>query len=158
MGHRANFVLIREGAATAYFNNWAALGCVHFLSEGPAKAVSELKDMDLTDELLDWAFCEGGFLIDYDSRLLIVFGEFLDAGDFEGGDETDEEDIESADSEPTFDLEKEEADVRSFLAEIQTAWPGWTLRWDQRGADAFSEHLLAKGLSSPRTSAPVACR
>ncbi len=154
MGHRANFVVIESGIASAYFDNWAALGCVYYVVEGPEKAVLELKDMERTNELLDWAFCEGGFLIDYDSRLLIVFGEFLDPADFDDDNETEEDEDEDEGSGPSFDLQKEEADVREFLSKLRSAWQGWTLRWDQRGADAFAEHLRARGLTNPQASAP----
>lgn len=157
MGHRANFVVIKDGVVVAYVDDWAALGCVYYVTDGLEKALSELKDMELTNELLDWAFCEGGFLVDYDKSLLIVFGEFIDAEDFEDDDvevEQGEDDVEYDESEPTFDLEKEAADARAFLEQIHPAWPGWTLRWDQRGADAFSDHLRARSLTTITTPAP----
>jgi len=40
MGHRANFVLIREGGARAFHDQWAALGSTWAFAGGPATAVS----------------------------------------------------------------------------------------------------------------------
>ncbi|MFN3988606.1 MAG: hypothetical protein ACK4KV_24290, partial [Rhodocyclaceae bacterium] len=97
------------------------------------------------------------FILEPAKSLLIVFGEFIDAEDFEDDDvevEQGEDDVEYDESEPTFDLEKEAADARAFLEQIHPAWPGWTLRWDQRGADAFSDHLRARSLTTIATPAP----
>jgi hypothetical protein len=154
VGHRANFVLVRGGIATAYADDWAGLGTVYLVTEGPDTAVSAVENMDTTNELFDWAFCEGGFLIDHDERLLIVFGGLVDPSRFAFGGGEDQLNDEDGGPEPTVGLESPEADARAFLAQIQPSWPDWTIRWDERGADAFSEHLTARGVSTVMTQTP----
>ncbi|MEM7353169.1 MAG: hypothetical protein AAF657_20410 [Acidobacteriota bacterium] len=81
MGHRANFVVIRNQQATAFYDQWAGLGCIYTFAEGPTKAVACLKATKETDELMDWAFAEGGYLIDFDNKLAMGFGSPFDEFD-----------------------------------------------------------------------------
>lgn len=177
MGHRANFVVIRGGDARAYSDNWAALGCIHSVADGPEDAVASAAAFEDTDELLDWAFMEGGYLVDFDEKTLIVFGltdddlgdefsEFEDDEEEEGGDEaeesaeldddTDEDQADDDAVEDDLDEEAERASALAFLQGIAPKWKGWTLRWDQRGADAFAEHLARRGITSIKTQAASA--
>ena len=141
MGHRANFIVIENGSANAYHDQWAALGCLHSFAAGPDDAVAMLADFETTTELMDWAFAEGGYLIDRDDRMAIVFGPWMDESDFDF-DETDE---------PDDDEDVAEFDVAQYLADIAPAWTGWKLIFDDRGVDAFAEHLRAKQISSITT-------
>ena len=170
MGHRANFVVIRDGAAEAYYDDWAALGCIHCVKDGPDDAAKLASDFEPTDELLDWAFMEGGYLIDFDEKTLIVFGMTEDdlGGEFAFDDEDDEgignddqaedeaaaedpDDEWNEEGEDEFDKEAERAAAVAFLEGIAPHWKGWTLRWDQRGADAFAEHLAHRSIRSLKT-------
>jgi glycine/D-amino acid oxidase-like deaminating enzyme len=172
MGHRANFVVIREGQAQAYSDHWAALGCIHCVSDGPDDAAAMAAEFEATDELLDWAFMEGGYLVDFDEKLLIVFGlTEEDLGDeFSEWEEDEENEQEEADDAPwvsgltddaegsldgdadeEWDKDAERAAAEAFLRGIAPKWKGWTLRWDQRGADAFAEHLVRKQMTRIRT-------
>ena len=176
MGHRANFVVIRGGDARAYFDSWAALGCIHSVADGPEDAAASAAEFEATDELLDWAFMEGGYLVDFEEKTLIVFGltdedladEFSEFEDDEeeGGDEADELDEldddadesgedEDADVEE-WDEEAERSSALAFLQGIAPKWKGWTLRWDQRGADAFAEHLGRRGITGIKTQPATA--
>src|SRR5262245_1266263 len=92
MGHRANFVLIREGNALAYHDQWAALGSTWAFAGGPGEAVSAAELASPTTELLDWAFAEAGYLLDFDERLAVVFG-YPEMGDFEPSDLAGLEDL-----------------------------------------------------------------
>ena len=172
MGHRANFVVIRNGKAQAYYDSWAALGCVHCVADGPDDAAASAAEFDPTDELLDWAFMEGGYLVDFDEKVLIVFGlteddlgdEFSELDEEEGADDeveviedpAGESDDESDDDGDEWDKEAERASAAGFLQGIAPKWKGWTLRWDQRGADAFAEHLARRGLSGIKTQPATA--
>ena len=123
MGHRANFVVIRGGDARAYFDSWAALGCIHSVADGPEDAAASAAQFEATDELLDWAFMEGGYLVDFDEKTLIVFGltdedladEFSEFEDDEeeGGDEADE--LDELDDDADESGEDEDADVRNGM-------------------------------------------
>lgn len=153
MGHRANFVVIENGAAQAHYGNWAGLGAAFSIANGPGPAVEALKEFEPTTELLDWAFAEGGFLIDFDQSLVIVFGELDDLSDeFSEFDEDDEGEVGDED----FD-DKEEDDEESesysekygkYFEEIAPNWHGWRLRYDDRGVDAFAEHLKLREIRS----------
>ncbi len=152
MGHRANFVIIERNRAQAHFDQWAALGCAHAIADGPAVAAAAAREFEKTDELLDWAWVEGGYLIDFDEKVVIVFGEvsdpeedFGDLDDLEGVE--DEEPVEGGGTE-------EAASHEAFLAEAAPNWKGWTMRWDERGVDAFAEHLKRRKIETIRTAEP----
>ncbi|MDP1799109.1 MAG: hypothetical protein Q8K78_16570, partial [Planctomycetaceae bacterium] len=100
-------------------------------------------------QLLDWAFAEGGYLIDFDHRCAIVFGELsFDEVDF---DEFDDEVLaEIAESDTCSDIEG----PREFLERIAPAWSGWTIIWDQRGVDAFAIYLQQRKISTITTEPP----
>jgi hypothetical protein len=172
MGHRANFVVIRDGNAQAFFDNWAALACIHCVADGPEAAALSAEEFEATDELLDWAFMEGGYLVDFDERILIVFGltdddlgdefsEFEDDEEETAGDRDDEpsespgleDDDETGENagDEEWDKEAERSAAIAFLQGIAPQWKGWTLRWDQRGADAFAEHLARRSITGVKT-------
>lgn len=75
MGHRANFVLIHDAEGAAYHDQWAALGSTYAFAGGPADATAAAEAAEPTTELLDWAFAEAGFLLDFDEYVAIVFGQ-----------------------------------------------------------------------------------
>lgn len=147
MGHRANFVIIREGAASAYCDPWGALGCVYLLAGGPVQATAFAEQMEATEELDEWGFAEGGFLIDHDRSTLIAFG--YPAGL--------EEELEELDEVLMQEMEALEAALesgpRAFLKHIASRWSGWRLRWDDRGVDAFGEYLRMLDISTIKTQA-----
>lgn len=159
MGHRANFVLIEGGEAEAFFDQWAGLGCAFVVGDGPSAAVSAAREFEPTFELLDWAFAEGGYLIDFDQKLLLLFGELDDPSE-EFEDFDDDEDEEKPENE--LDNETDEGDesassreqYKTYFAEIAPKWEGWLLRWDDRGVDAFSEHLQKRGIASIQGQQP----
>lgn len=163
MGHRANFVLVEDGNAEAFYDQWAGLGCAFAIGEGPEAAASNARQSDSTDELLDWAFAEGGYLIDFDERLVIVFGELDDLSDEFGGFDEDDDNDNYEDEDESYDetseVDDDEADstakkYQAFFEEIAPNWGGWLLRWDDRGVDAFAEHLTKRGISSIELQEP----
>lgn len=151
MGHRANFIVIREAQATAYHDQWAALGSAYLLTDGPERAAAAVEPMEPTGELLEWGFAEGGFLLDFDERRLIALGypEPIDLDDFsaEFGDQLD-----AAEMQETTSLNDAfSAGADGFLRQIAPAWQGWLLVWDDRGVDAFAEHLQSRGIDGIKT-------
>jgi hypothetical protein len=146
MGHRANFVLIRGGEAAAYYDQWAALGSTYAFAGGPADATAAAEQAEPTKELLDWAFAEAGFLLDFDERVAIVFGqpEPIDPdefGEFGAEGATPVSEVEAA-------LERGPLE---FLKCIAPRWAGWRLIWNERGVDAFAAHLARRGIGSIST-------
>lgn len=157
MGHRANFVVIRDGHAKAYYDNWAAMGCIHDLADGPEAACEAISEYEPTDELLDWAFAEGGYLIDFDEKRAIAFGCSVDLDEF--ADVDDEADEPSREPSSPF-----EQGGLAFLEHVGPSWAGWTLVWDDHGVDAFAAHLKRRSITDiavqpdshpPETSAAI---
>lgn len=155
MSHRANYVVIREGAAKAYYEQWGALGCIYQFAGGPADALAATQAAAETNELLDWAFAEGGYLIDFDQRKAIVFGMPGDPIDPAEFDEL--EGFDPAEFEESARLEKAfEAGPEEFLRSIAAKWAGWHLTWNDRGVDAFAAHLAARGITNIAVQPPSA--
>ena len=149
MGHRANFIVVRDGAVAAYHDQWAALGCLEGFRAGPDDALDMLKEFEPTTELMDWAFAEGGYLLDFDDRTAIVFGSPIDESEF---------DFNESDDEPPVVEEPEEFDAEEYLRELAAAWTGWKLIYDDRGVDAFAEYLQSKaieGITCQQASHPA---
>jgi hypothetical protein len=155
MGHRANFVLIRDGRGAAYSDQWAALGSTYAFAGGPADATAATQAAEPTAELLDWAFAEAGYLLDFDERMAIVFGhpepiDLEELAEFGGQELGAANELDAA-------LERGPLE---FLKAIAPRWTGWQLRWDERGVDAFAAHLTRRGIGSiitQPTKHPAGC-
>jgi hypothetical protein len=132
MGHRANFVVIQNSSAKAYEDNWAALGALLLFAEGPDKAIKILVDFRPTTELLDWAFVEGGYLIDFDTNTAIIFG-------FPGG----EDELEFYGFDDSTDGQEF---APKYLQRISSKWKSWKLIFDDRGVDAFAIYLNSNNI------------
>ncbi|HIQ22791.1 MAG TPA: hypothetical protein EYH34_16320 [Planctomycetes bacterium] len=134
MGDRANLVVIQDGSVRAYYDQWAALGCLHFFADGADEAIGVPAELEPATEPMDWAFAEGGCLIDLDHRAAIVFGEVLDEPEF---DLHGFEELPAGDEVPEFE-------PMEYLQPIRSAWRGWRLIFDGRRVDAFAAYLQAK--------------
>jgi len=145
MGHRANFVVIEEGAAKVFYDQWGAMGCLYAFAGGPDSAVEAVAEMEEAAELMEWAFAEGGYLIDRDRKAAIVFGTTFD--EIEAFDDLDD-DVATPMREVNAAMD---AGPRGFLEHVASAWPGWKLTWDDRGTDAFSAHLRSRGIATIAT-------
>ena len=140
MGHRANFVVIRDGAAKLFGDSWAALGCIYLLADGPEAAASAWSDPAFTtDGLYEWCFAEGGYLIDFDRKTMIAFGYTLPEDEMVNGDGELDPMI------PKLNRAFEEGKTE-FLNAIADQWGGWTLIYDDRGVDRFSSYLDENGI------------
>lgn len=146
MGHRANYVVIKKGTAKAYWDQWGAMGCVYSFADGPTSAIDAISDADTVNELMEWSYAEGGYLIDFDKKVAIVFGEpFADDFDESPGEEID------AGSEINAAFEKGD---KEYLRLIAPRWKGWKLIFDDRGVDAFSVYLESRAITSIKCQAP----
>ena len=139
--------MIKDSKVRMHCDQWAGLGSPAALLDGPDACLAAVQNMECTDELYKWEWCEGGWLLDFDSKTAIVFGECpLDAFE-EAGADMNAPDIKAlqrlADGDPV-----------AYFRFVAPKWSGWTLRWDQGGSDAFSVHLqsqkLAAGLRLPQ--------
>ena len=96
-----------------------------------------------TDELMEWAFAEGGFLIDYDEKVCIAFG-YPDV-DLEDMPEEHQDGVREG-------LEALNVGWPAFVTHIEQGWRGFTMVWDGRGVEAFALHLKKRAITSIDTS------
>jgi hypothetical protein len=144
MGHRADYVIIRNNKAKAYYDHWGALGCLFVLDDGP-KGIEEMASgNEEVSELMDWAWAEGGFLLDHDEKRCITFG-YVDL---------DLDDMPQEHVESTKAFMDAAGDPAKLFALVAPRWKGWTLEWNERGADAFAAHLAKRGITSIKTQKP----
>ncbi len=149
MGHRANFVAIKDGKATAYYDQWAAAGCTYMVAEGLNAASQALLDYEKTEGLMDWTSAEAGYLIDHDNMTAIIFGVPHVYDDF-----FDEDEAEGLPEEDPNILKLLEEDYLGFLEGIASGWKGWKIIWDDRGVDAFAEYLKERQIEGITNEAP----
>jgi hypothetical protein len=160
MGHRANFVVIRNAQAKAYYDQWAGMGCIYSFADGPDEACDAISQFEEADGLLDWAFAEGGYLIDFDEKKAIVFGQPIDLDEFAGSDGDADEQLPESNS-------PFKQGGLPFLEHIGPSWAGWKLVWDDHGVDAFAAHLRRRNIADiavepashpPDTAEPIEYR
>jgi hypothetical protein len=150
VGHRANYVIIERGRARAYYDAWGALGCTLLIADGARECRKYAESCETTRELMDWAFAEGGYLLDFDEKLAIVFGE------------PDVPDMDDALIPPDAlasmktALAAYEEGHEAFFRRSASGWRGWTLAWDPRGTDAFAEHLKKRKIQTVKVQPPSA--
>jgi len=144
VGHRANYVIIEQGKGTAYRDQWGALGCTFLLGDGPAECKKFAREHEKTSTLMDWAEAEAGFLVDFDQRRCIAFGH----PDYDGDDlpASDRKQLDAF----MVELEKGPAAMFQYIGD---KWQGWTMVWDTRGTDAFSDYLAARKIKSIKSAA-----
>lgn len=148
MGHRANFVLIRDGKAKAYYDHWGALACTLSLEEGAKKLEKSVPKLyERVDELMDWGFAEAGFLIDYDERVCIAFG--MPDVDMDDMPEEYQEQVQRP-------IDALHEGWESFVRYIEKGWLGYSMIWDSRGVDAFAAHLERRKITAVKTAEPSA--
>jgi len=148
MGHRANFVLIKDGKARAFYDHWGALACTLTLEEGAKRLEKEVPKLyEPVDELMDWGFAEAGFLIDFDEHICIAFGS--PDVDMDDMPEEYQDGIRTS-------IEAFHSGWAEFVHFIEKGWRGYKMIWDDRGVDAFAAHLERRKISSIKTQKPSA--
>ena len=141
MSHRANYVIVEDGVAVAYFNSYGAMGAIYGAAKGPDEFSDELTyETEEVDELMDSAFAEAAVLIDHDAKQCILYGYSWGPEYWVDGDGNPFPDLVELD-----ELLAESPD--KFIAKIQPAWDGWDLKFDERGIDAVTEYLRDNDLS-----------
>ncbi|MDA0242860.1 MAG: hypothetical protein OT477_05550 [Chloroflexi bacterium] len=132
MAQRADFVIIQEGRATAFYENWGGLGCLYAFAAGPKATVEFTSNMEKINEL-DGVFAEGGYLIDFDQNIAIVFGYPFD-----------DDDLDENAKQINFALREGELE---YLKHIANVWSTWKLIWDYNGIESFINHLKSRGIT-----------
>ncbi|NUP05742.1 MAG: hypothetical protein HOW73_06745 [Polyangiaceae bacterium] len=110
MGQRANLVIVRDGEWKLFYDHWCANRLDVELFWGPELAVEFIEQRKHVEDRFGWldeVWCEGGAVLDEDTRVLTWFG----------GEEV------------AFDVP-----LRRALFELMAnQWPGWQLRWATGG-------------------------
>lgn len=136
MGSRASYILIEEGKVRVFAEQWGAEFCVGRMLEGPKGCAAAARDTGETGELMHRAFCEGGYLLDFDRKVALFYGALDDA-------RTDELAASLTDE----DVEQDDPILAALLRKSRRKWPGWQLRVVGNGSEDFAEYLDGRGLS-----------
>lgn len=109
MGHRANLILIGHGRYDLYYTHWRANTLDRDLFWGPEYAGTFIRAQQPCDETgwLDDVWAEGGAVVDFDAKVLLMFGG---------------EDI-------LYDVSLR----RTYLDLLAEPWRGWEVRWAHEG-------------------------
>ncbi len=110
MGQRANFVVINNGQWKLYYDHWIANRLENEPFWGPEYATQLIESMHLQEDKFDWldeTWCEGGAVLDLDSKILVWFGG---------------EDI-------VYDIFLR----KSYLTLMESNWPDWHIWWASEG-------------------------
>lgn len=117
LGHRCNYI-VREGAVNhVYYSQWGALGICTDALEGPEPFTAMIRDCTKEDEtrLLDNIFGEGVALVDLDARELHIQGGLV--------------------------IKYILPVRRAYMQFLTASWPGWSVRWSERGIVDVAAHL-----------------
>ncbi|VTU00547.1 Uncharacterized protein OS=Brevibacillus borstelensis AK1 GN=I532_15646 PE=4 SV=1 [Gemmataceae bacterium] len=104
MGHRANYVVRRNGNVEIFYSHWGALGLLKDFFWGEEVALAMVRECNETPRLLDNVWCEGAALVDYDAKRLLLFG-----------------------------CEVPGEDRGAFLELFPLTWPDWTVEYATGG-------------------------
>ena len=117
MGSRANMIIVEGGSYSIYYDHWAAQTMDRKVFWGPEHLFEWIMSHpnEEPEPWLDERWCEGGVLLDLDSRLLLFFG----------GEEL------------LFDFTLKE----TFLKMLPYNWTGWEIRWAKRGIVDLTEYV-----------------
>ncbi|MDN5932990.1 MAG: hypothetical protein L0I24_18315 [Pseudonocardia sp.] len=129
MGHRANLVLVERGTATVYYDHWAARDLSDHLVLGPDYTERWVRQQDPVGEhpnggWLDEIWASGGLSVDLDRRRLVWF------------------DLPAL---------NEPGRRQVIDAMLDRTWPGWTVRYAERGIGDVAE---AAGVPRGRVGDP----
>lgn len=104
MGHRANYVVRRNGQVEIFYSHWGALSLLKDFFWGEEVALGMVCECNESPRLLDDVWCEGAALVDHDTKRLLLFGCEV-PGDDRG----------------------------AFLDLFPLTWPGWAVEYATGG-------------------------
>lgn len=135
MSERAFFVIIREGNPKTYYDRWGGMACVRNLLKGSDGATA-IAENHLEMDCLMPPHADGGYLVDYDSRTLIVIGC------------TEPHPIafpELAWPDDQLSEDSKAARVARLFRLLAPSWQGWMLCYDHRNTQGFAAYLHGRG-------------
>lgn len=125
MSHPAEAIVIRGGRARRFVDRWSGARALDALAAGPdgCEAYCEA----FTEEREQRADVEAGWLVDFDRRVVLCFGD--PSTGYMG---------ETA-------AERIAADATGWEAVVRPEWPGYALSWVD-GSDALAAHVKKRGI------------
>ena len=73
MGERAQKVVVRDRRVEQYWSQWGGQSCPQVLLDGPTGLQEDLNGSRREDEWMDPDFAEGGYLVDFDHRTILLY-------------------------------------------------------------------------------------
>jgi hypothetical protein len=120
MGDRANYLIVQDGKLSVFFANWGGPTVPRDVKDGPQACERCIRDQEPVEsnELLDFAYMEGGVALDKDQRRALIFG---------GPPE----------------VNYGERVQQRLLGRLRPAWEkeGWTIAWARRYGYDLAEFL-----------------
>ena len=114
MGHRSNFVIIKERQINIYYSHWGAISIPKDIFYGPQITIDYIQSLQPVEALLDDLWCEGAVLVDLDNKQLV----------FWGGDAYEYPSVR-----------------KYFISLLQLNWEGWGIRWAEQGIIDIAQYL-----------------
>ncbi|MEV6967435.1 hypothetical protein AB0M47_20255 [Hamadaea sp. NPDC051192] len=115
MTAQANFVTVRNGHCRIAHHNTGAYEIMEVSALGPhvtGRFLDAWQELDPSDQWNDERCSEGGLLVDYDAKVLIVFTIY-----------------------------RSRAMRAAYLASMPRVWPGWEIRWAYNGVADLIAHV-----------------
>jgi len=126
MGHRANLVLVNETGYTIYYCHWCARDILMSLFWGPHTAAAYITQQQAGTSLLDEIWAEGGAIVDYRRKNLLLWTE-----------QSISEDLPLR---------------RLYMDLLREVWAGWTVQWAHLGVLDMADYL---GIPRARVTADL---
>lgn len=122
MGDRANYAIVHRGRLKVFYAHWGGPTVPRELAAGPLACERFIRAQrrETSGRLLEFAFMEGGIILDKDRRRALVFGG-------------------------PADVNYSPAVQARLLERLRPAWPGWTIAWARRYAYDFVAFLGLEG-------------
>jgi len=120
MGHRTNYILVKNQKATIYYAHWDACVMAHKMLYGPDLLISYIQhNLDYDSELLQEIWCEASIVINLDQKEVLFW------------------ESEHVLNHPQL--------VAYFIEMLEkTTWAGWKLHWAMEGHFEIAQSLKMK--------------
>lgn len=136
MGHRANFILVKDQETHCFTDRWSGIHIPNLTFWGPALTLQNLKLTDAVpvEFLRDSLWCEGAFLLHWDLKTLVFCFDYW-----------------STDAEPVYGLQGQQYHwdiftefpvmLSCYMDLLQASWEGWTVKFASSVQFACPESL-----------------
>jgi hypothetical protein len=119
MGNRANFVIVKDQDWQLYYSHWAGCRTLDALIGGPKLALRYAQSLRqcAKDQWVDPVWADGGALVDFDRRRLLLFGD---------------------------ELMVEMPERRALMSVLAAVWPDYAICWAYDGTAELAGYVGAE--------------